>query len=259
MKTYALITGASSGIGLEFARIHASKGGHCILVARSESKLLELQQEWSDKYNVDIKIFAVDLTQPGACQKLYDWVKNEKLEVHILFNNAGFGSYGFFHKTPWQKQANMIDLNVKALTELTYLFLPELIQRRGGHILNNASVAAFLPGPLMAVYFATKAYVLHFSEAVAAEVQDTGVRVTAVCYGPVQSNFQQVSGMDTSRLIKGRTLPDSYTAALFGYQAMLKGKMVAIFGWDNKLMTFLLRLLPRKWVVQMALYVQKSK
>ena len=167
MKNTALITGASSGLGKEFARIHAAKGGDVIIIARRTDKLIGLQKELENKYNVTVKVIAKDLTLPNAAQEIYDEVQQQGIAVKYLINNAGFGGHGKFHERVWEEDLAMIHLNIIALTALTRLFLPDFVTRNQGKILNVSSTASFMPGPLQAVYFATKAYVTFFSNAIA--------------------------------------------------------------------------------------------
>ena len=246
--TTALITGASSGIGLELARVFARNGHDVILVARSEDKLQALQSELSKDYGVQATVFSHDLTDTKAPQALFDQIQQSGLTVDVLVNNAGYGDYKEFAQSNWDKLEGMILLNVLALTHLCRLFLPGMIQRGQGQVLNVSSTAAFQPGPMMAVYFATKAYVLSFSEAIAAETEDKGINVTVLCPGPTQSDFIDRANMDRMALASGSSrdkLPTSAEVAQFGYDALQKGQVVAVHGFTNKLMTFSTRLAPR--------------
>ena len=245
MKNTALITGSSSGIGMEFARHHAAQKGDLVLAARGEKELQALKAELEKAHGVQVRIFPVDLTAPGAVQAIHDTLQKEGVEIDILINNAGFGDFGDFHQADWAKTNTMIQLNITALTELTRRFLPSMVQRRRGRILNVASTAAFFPGPLMAVYYATKHYVLAFSEGISEELKGSGVTVTALCPGPTTSGFQAAADLGESKLVKGKKLPSSKEVALYGYQAMLSGKVVAVHGTTNKLQVFLARFLPR--------------
>ncbi|MFP4090820.1 MAG: SDR family NAD(P)-dependent oxidoreductase [Cyclobacteriaceae bacterium] len=257
MKNIALITGASGGIGAALATEHAKRGGDLILVARSANKLQERQASLKKQYQVKVKVIALDLSKTEAAQELYEQVQAANLQVNFLINNAGFGDYGLFQETDWQKEAQMIDLNMKSLTHLTKLFLPDMVRRKKGYIMNVASTAAFQPGPLMAVYFATKHYVLAFSEAIANEVKESGVRVTALCPGPTASGFQEAASMENSRLVSNKKLPASAEVAAYGYRAMLKGKPVAIHGTMNGLMARGVGFLPRQMVVNMVRRLQE--
>lgn len=232
----ALITGASNGIGLELAKIHAQKGIDLILVARSKTKLEELAEELSSMYKVNIYVICKDLSLENAAQEVFDEVKSNGQQVDYLINNAGFGDYGFFIERSWEKQKQMIDLNILALTQFTQLFAKEMCARKQGKIMNVASIASFLPGPLMSVYYATKAYVLHFSEAINNEVKDFGVTVTALCPGPTTSGFEAAADLEGSALFKGKKLPTSQEVAQYGFTSMMKGKAVAIHKFKNYLM-----------------------
>ena len=251
----ALITGASSGIGLELARIHASKQGTCIIVARSEEKLMELKKEIESTYNTAVIVYSCDLSKEEQVESLINMIHKEGHQVDYLINNAGFGDYGLFHETEWSKEKMMIDLNVKTLTHLTKAFLPGMVERGSGKIMNVASTAAFQPGPYMAVYFATKNYVLSFSEGIARELKGTGVTVTALCPGPTESNFQKNAEMEDSKMVKSMKMPSSRQVAEYGYKAMLKGKTVAIEGFLNYIMANSPRLMPRNWVTKVAMNV----
>lgn len=250
---YALITGASSGIGLELARIHASQKGNLILVARNEASLTALKTELEARHGITVRVIQADLSRQDAAQQVYNTCMQEGWNVHILINNAGFGDFGRFHELELQRAEQMIELNIMALTRLTRMFLPKMVLEKSGKIMNVASTAAFQPGPNMAVYFATKAYVLHFSEAIATELKGTGVSVTALCPGPTISNFQVAAAMEDSKLFNGKKLPSALEVARFGYSAMLKGRMVAVHGFMNRSMAAMVGFLPRKmvmWVVR---------
>ena len=253
----ALITGASNGIGLELAYEHAKNGGNLILIARNSKKLEEIKSEIETKYNVKVNIISKDLSIKNAAQEVYNEVKNLNLQVDYLINNAGFGDFGMFISTKWNKEEEMINLNITALTQFTKLFIKDMIARKNGKILNLASTASFQPGPTMAVYFATKAYVLSFSEAIANEVKEFGVTVTALCPGPTASGFQTAAAMDNAKLFKDKKLPSSKEVAIYGYNAMLKGKTVAIHGTLNYILANAIRLLPRNLVTKIIRQVQE--
>jgi uncharacterized protein len=245
MKNTALITGSSSGIGMEFARYHAAQKGDLVLAARGEKELTQLKAELEKQHGVKVRIFPVDLTEPGVLQDIFDTLQREGIDIDILINNAGFGDFGPFHTANWAKANTMIQLNITALTQLTHLFLPGMVKRRHGKILNVASTAAFFPGPLMAVYYATKHFVLSFSEGISEELKGTGVTVTALCPGPTASGFQAAADLGESKLVKGKKLPTSKEVAIYGYTSMKAGKVVAIHGLPNKFQAFLVRFLPR--------------
>lgn len=255
MKTTALITGASNGIGLELAKEHAKHGGNLVLVARNRQKLEELAKEL-EKAGSKVYIIAKDLSKTDAAQEVYDEVKKQNIQIDYLINNAGFGDYGWFYETDWKKEEQMINLNITALTQFTKLFIKDMVARKNGKVLNVASTASFQPGPGMAVYYATKAYVLHFSEAINNEVSDKGVTVTALCPGATESGFQDAAAMNESNLVKGKKLPTSAEVAAYGYKAMLKGKAVAIHGFMNALMANSVRFTPRNLVVKIVRAMQ---
>lgn len=251
MTNIALITGASSGLGAEFARIHAAKGGDLVLVARRKAKLDALKKELEGQYKVEATVVAKDLSAPGAAEELYKTLKTRKIAVDILINNAGFGGHGLFHERDWEGDRQMINLNVLALTALARAALPDMIKRGGGRILNVASMAGFLPGPLQATYYATKAYVQSFSQALAKEVAGSGVTVTALCPGATATEFADVADMAGVKLFKsGSASADSVAAA--GYDATLEGKALVVPGVQNKLLLFLLRLMPRGLITKIS-------
>jgi uncharacterized protein len=244
----ALVTGASSGIGYELARLFAADGYRLILVARSTDKLEALAQEFLNAFKTETRVISADLGKDGAAAAIV--AELDGAPVDVLVNNAGHGLYGNFAETPLDKELNMIQLNVVALTQLTKLLLPPMIARGAGRVLNVASTAAFQPGPLMAVYYATKAYVLSFSEAIAEELRTTGVTVTALCPGPTKTGFQAGAAMEQSKLVRGKEIMDSKTVARVGFTALMKGKRVVIPGTMNKVMAQSVRFLPRSTVAR---------
>lgn len=252
----ALITGASNGIGLELAREHAAKGGNLVLIARNKSRLDELKIELESKYKVQVYNIGKDLSLPNAALEVYEETHQKNIQIDFLINNAGFGDFGMFVETDWNKELQMINLNISTLTHFTKLYLQDMVKRGNGKIMNVASTAAFQSGPTMAVYYATKAYVLSFSEAVNNEVSDKGVTITTLCPGATESGFQAVAAMEESNLVKGRKLPTSKEVAIYGYAAMLKGKIVAIHGILNYLMANSVRFAPRALVVKLTRKIQ---
>ncbi len=259
MSNTALITGASSGIGLELARIHASRGGNLILVARNKMKLDELKSELEAKYKIRVHIISKDLSEIDSAVEVYDEVKKLNISIDYLINNAGYGDFGLFAETNDEKENRMIFLNIITLTRLTKLFLPEMISRGQGKIMNLGSTASFQPVPLMGVYAATKAYVLSFSEALNNELSGTGVTVTALCPGLTESGFVDAAAMNQSKMAKQKKLPGAKEVAEFGYQAMLKGKAVVVHGYGNRLLTIAQGLVPRGLVVNMTRKLIESK
>jgi uncharacterized protein len=244
-KQNVLITGASSGIGYEFAKIFAKNGYNLVLVARRTQSMEGLKAEFPD---TEITIIQKDLSVDGSCQEVFDEVKD--LQIDILVNNAGFGDTGEFHSLSRDKQTNMIDLNVRALTELTHLFGSRMVERKSGRILNVASVVAFQPGPTMATYFATKAFVLSLSQALSQEWSKYGVQVMALCPGVTQSGFQDAASQSHMDMVKGKNIPTSAEVAQFGYDEMMKGKTLTTYGFMNNVLAFLPRILPRPIVLK---------
>lgn len=248
MKT-ALITGASSGIGLEFARVFAPHKNNLVLVARRKDKLDELADELRSRHGVTVKVIAADLSNMDEVQNIYDLCRDNSIEIEYLVNNAGFGDFTHFADSDWDTTEKMIDLNIKALTKLCRLFIPDMLKRKSGKILNVASTAAFQPGPNMAVYFASKSYVLFLSEALYSELKGTGVGVTCLCPGPTESGFLAVASMEDSTLFKDKKIPSSKEVAEFGYNAMMKNKMTVIHGLINNIMATASSFAPRKLVL----------
>lgn len=256
MKNTALITGASNGIGLELAKVHASKGGDLVLVARNKSKLDELKNELESHYKVSVYTIGKDLSAYNSAQEVYDETTKQNIQIDYLINNAGFGDFGMFVETDWNKELQMINLNITTLTQFTKLYLQDMVRRKSGKIMNVASTAAFQSGPTMAVYYATKAYVLSFSEAVDNEVSDKGVTITTLCPGATESGFQAAAAMEESNLVKGKKLPTSKEVAEYGYTSMMKGKTVAIHGMVNWIMANSVRFTPRAIVVKLTRKIQ---
>lgn len=258
MGNTALITGSSSGIGYELAKIHAEHGDNLVLVARSKNKLDELKSEIEEKNKVRVYTIVKDLSVPDAAREVYDELYEQNIPVEYLINNAGLGDIGLFAESGWTKQLNMINLNITALTHLTRLFLPEMLSRGSGRILNVASTASFQPGPTMAVYFATKAFVLSFSEAVNNEVHNRGLSVTALCPGSTESGFHTVAAGE-GKPLKNRRMMPARKVAEYGYRAMMAGKAVAIPGLKNQIFAAGVRFLPRSFVVMAARKIEENK
>ncbi|MBI1860063.1 MAG: SDR family oxidoreductase [Deltaproteobacteria bacterium] len=252
-KLFTVVTGASSGIGLNFAEIMAADKHDLILVARNQPKLREIASKLSQAHGVEVKVTAADLGKPADVLSLIEQLKG--LDIDTLINNAGIGLYGEFLKTDLAAELNMIQLNITALTQLTKAVLPQMVARRSGKILNVASTAAFQPGPLMAVYYATKAYVLSFSEAIASELEGTGVTVTALCPGATTSGFQDAANAGSSKLFQ-RKLPSASEVAAAGIRAMNAGKRVFIHGAMNRVGVQSVRFLPRTMVTKMVKNIQ---
>jgi len=255
----ALVTGASGGIGREFARIHAERGGDLVIVARSAAKLEDLKKEIEAAHGVAVKVIVKDLTGQNAASELYTEVKESGIEIDYLINNAGFGFLGVFHELPWEKQREMMQLNMIALSELMHLFLPDFVSRNSGHILNVSSTASLMPGPLQAVYFATKAYVASLTNAISEELSDTAVKVTNLMPGATETGFEVTAGMEKTPLFKKTT--SASVVAKAGYDAMLKGKLDIISGltFSQKILTALIPLTPKKIILKQVKQLQQSE
>jgi short-subunit dehydrogenase len=253
----ALITGASFGIGLELARVFAREGYNLVLVARSADKLRQLASELEKLHGTRSLILAVDLTEPGSPAYLLDQTKRADIQVDVLVNNAGFGQYGLFVDNDLEECLQQIQLNVTTLTHLTRLYLPAMVERKSGRIMNVASAAAFQPGPLMAVYFATKAYVLHFSEALANELNGTGVTVTSLCPGATATEFHKRAKATGMRMLKMGAM-DAKTVAEDGYRGLMAGRPVVISGFKNWLVAQSVRFSPRRLVTAIARKTQEG-
>ena len=259
MKNVALITGASSGIGKEIAAIHAENGGDLVVIARSAGKLEELKSQLEKQYGVKVMVIAKDLSEPSAPKEVYDAVKQAGVEVEYLINNAGFGLVGQFHELDWNRQHEMIQLNIVALTALTRLFLPDFVQRNKGKILNVSSTASLMPGPLQAVYFATKAYVTFLSNAIAEELSGTMVTITNLMPGATATEFGAVSGMDKTPLFKKTA--SARSVAEDGYNGMLKGRLDVISGvtGGQKMMMAMIPFTPKKMLLKQVKQMQQVK
>ncbi len=254
----AVITGASLGIGRAFAYVCARDGFDLILVARSQVQLDSLAAELRQSTGSKVLTISQDLSEPGAADEVFQQVSRSGLPVEALINNAGFGLLGPFWEVDRRQQQRMVQLNIAALTDLTRLFLPGFIERRRGRILNVASTAAFQPGPLMAVYYASKAYVVSFSQAVHNEARRFGVTVTCLCPGPTKTEFAQRAGMNATKLFSGKATMSAETVAAIGYRAMKRGKPLVIAGRLNALGAFLTRFAPMRLTAAMARRMQET-
>lgn len=245
----ALVTGASSGIGRHLAEGLAKRGHDLVLVARSEAELTALKTAWESAYSIVVRVVASDLSAPGAAEQLYAAVRAAGPTPDVLVNNAGFGDVGPFHAADAAHLERMLQLNVLALTRLTHLALVEMRARGSGRILNVASCAGFSAGPLMAVYFATKAYVLHFSEAVAHECAGSGVTVTVLCPGATRTDFHTNAGFPaTAKVFNSPFAGDPLHVATYGLRALFAGRRIAVPGFSNRLSLLAIRVLPRRLV-----------
>jgi short-subunit dehydrogenase len=255
MKKTALITGASNGIGKELAIIHAKNEGDLVLVARRKEILEALKSEMEKAYGIKVKVIAKDLSQREAAKEIFEEVTEEGFQIDYLINNAGFGGYGMFYERNTEEDLEMIDLNIISLTLMTKYFLPEMIKRNSGRIMNLASIAAFMPGPLQAVYFATKAYVLSLSHAIATEIAGTKVTITTLCPGPTNTNFAKKANMEDVKLFKNGA--SAQYVAIKGYKAMLKGKREIITDIPMKfLIKLLLPFVPQKIILKQVMSMQ---
>jgi uncharacterized protein len=248
MNEMALITGASSGIGFELAKIFARDKTDLILVSRNVERLKEIARDLESKYGIGVLVIAKNLGNKDAAEEIYDAVKQTGLQVDYLVNNAGFGDFGLFSESDWNRQQEMIAVNIVALTRLCRLFIFDMMTRNQGRILNVASTAAFQPGPLMSVYNATKSYVLLFSEAIGNELKGSGITVTVLCPGPTDTGFLEASRLQESKLFHWFRNADPAEVAEYGYKSMMKGKSLAIHGVLNRFMVFIVRIAPRKLV-----------
>ncbi len=258
MNKTALITGASSGIGYELAKLLARDRCNLVLVARNESKLQQIASELTEKFGVSVKVIAKDLAVPTSPEEIWQELQTAGITIDVLVNNAGYATYGLFAETELESELKMMQLNMVTLTHLTKLLLPGMLERRAGKILNIASTAAFQPGPLMAVYYASKAYVLSFSEALANELQGTGVTVTVLCPGPTASGFQARANMENSKLVKDKSIMDAQQVAAIGYRGLNNNQTVVIPGWKNKFLTLTVRFTPRNLLTKIVRAMQEK-
>ena len=254
----ALITGASSGIGLELAHLFARDSYRLVLVARNRTALRLLGDDLQSRYGITVRIAPKDLAHPASPDELYHELQESGVVLDVLVNNAGFGTAGPFLNTKWTDESEMIQVNIAALTHLTKLFLPQ-IRAREGKLLNVASVAAFPPGPFMSVYYASKAYVLSFSEAVAEEMIGTGVTVTCLCPGPVNTNFQKRAYLQGTAMTNSPLTVDVREVARIGYEGMKQGKRIVIPGWKNRVLVAGMRFAPRNLLTKAVRRLQEKR
>jgi short-subunit dehydrogenase len=254
MPKTALITGATSGLGYEFVKLFAKDGYNLVIVSRNKQKMEQIKQSFQ---NIEIKVIVKDLSEPNAVKEVIEEMDKQGIAIDVLVNNAGFGLLGHFDQLDIQEQLNMIQLNVAALTELTYYLLPKMKQKKDGKILNIASTAAFQPGPLMAVYYATKAYVLSFSEALVEELSDSKVTVTTLCPGPTKTNFGSVANVEGTKMFS-RAM-NAEIVAKQGYNALLNGKRVVVTGGLNKAGTIAAKFLPMSLAAKIAKSIARKE
>jgi len=255
----ALVTGATSGIGLELATLLARDGHDVALVARTRERLDVVARGLSEEFGVRATVLRSDLTRTEAPAEIFDELEARAIALDVLVNDAGFGVHGRFSATPLGRDLAMIQVNIAALTELTKRALPGMLERRRGRILNVASTAAFQPGPLMAVYYASKAYVLSFSEALSNELSGTGVTVTALCPGPTITEFQKAAGVERTALFTGPLVMDAAAVARAGYRGMRRGQRLVIPGVANSVLVQALRVSPRRLATAIIRRIQEDR
>lgn len=249
----ALITGASAGIGKALAELHAALGGNLFLIARRKERLLDLKRTLEGKYGIHVEVLDVDLAANGGPEKVFNATEELGMNVDYLINNAGFSRQGYFHEIEWKTQESMIMLNTKAMVQLCYLFLPGMIERKSGKILNVASSAAFAPGgPLQTIYYATKSFIVSFSQGLACELENTGITVTALCPGATNTEFEEVSGLDKTPLFTREKSFSAEIVAREGYEAMMKGELVKLTALTqvNKFLLKNMNIFPARRILQ---------
>jgi short-subunit dehydrogenase len=256
---WALVTGASSGIGLEFARQLAADGVNVVLVGRSKGALAALASSLESREGIRVEVLEADLADPIAPKTVFNVLEKKRIVIDVLVNCAGFGDYGFFEESDWKKQSDMLQVNVVTLTELTHLVFPGMVSRRRGWILNVASTAAFQPGPLMAVYYASKAFVLSFSQGIANEVADSNVSVTALCPGPTRTGFQKAAKLDSEQPIQGLRMASPESVARAGLLGLKAGKTVVVPGARNRVLAYVARVLPSDFTANYVRGLQEKR
>jgi len=249
MQKYGMITGSTNGIGYEMSKIMAAKKHNLVLVARNKEKLELQKKELKNEFGIEVITYAKDLNKIQSCNEIFEDLISKQIVVNVLVNNAGLGDYGYFVESDWAKVQSVMMVNMVALTRLTFLFGNEMVCAGEGRILNVASVASFMPGPLMAVYYATKAYVLSLSEAVNNEFAGKNVSITSLCPGPVRTGFEETSGLNKSKLFSIFPQASAKNVAEFGYNAMMNGNRTVIYGFMFKFMIFSLRFFPKFLVI----------
>lgn len=256
MADTALVTGAAGGIGYEFCKLLAYKGYNLVMVDMDARGLENASSLLSQEVNSSIHSFVQDLSTEDAASSIVSFIQEKGLEIDLIFNNAGFGNFGYFAESNWDKDRAMLQVHVVTATYLIKLLLPGMISRGKGYILNNASVAAFVPGPLMSTYHASKSYLLNFTQALANEMKGTGIKATVICPGMTKTNFAKANGNDDPN-IKFNIMDSNYVAE-YAFEALMRGKVVAIPGFWNKLSAFLPRLLSRHTVANMVGNIQRK-
>jgi len=258
-RRLAIITGASEGLGRDLAACYAEAGFDLLLVARRQDLLFTLASELTQRFHVACEVLAADLSRPDECERVLRAVEPDRRRLYALVNNAGLGTHGWFHELPMERQRTLIDVNVTALTHLSRGVLPWLRANGRGHIMNMASVASFQPGPLMATYYASKAYVLSLSEALHNESRGSGVTVTAVCPGPTRTGFARSAGIAPSAPAGGAPAMHSAHVARLAFRGTMSGKRVVVTGFRNKVATFVGRYFPRAFTAEMVRAIQMRR
>lgn len=259
MKKTALITGATGGLGIEFAQKLAQEGYDLLISARSEEALNKLKKDIEKEYSVKVIPMALDLSDLKSVDVLYQYTQKHNLFIHTLINNAGFGDFGMFSKRDWTKLEAMMQVNILALVKLTHLYLEDMIKYNQGNILNVASIASFQAGPLMAIYYASKAFVLSFTESLSVELKHTHIHVSALCPGPTKTGFEKNASLETSGLFKNLKNDSATTVVSYGLNQLKKNKVIAIPGLFNKIMVVLSKFAPRRLVRSIVYFIQKEK
>ena len=252
----ALVTGASGGIGKGIAQAAAREGWHLVLTARTTAGIEAYADDWRRRHGIEIVALAQDLSLPGGAQALFEQVQARGLRIDALVNNAGIGVFGEFAETDLDAELGMLRLNIEAPTVLAKRFLPGLLER-GGRILNIASVAAFPPGPYLAAYYGSKAYLRAWSEGIAEELERRGVAVTVFCPGPVRTRFAERAQARRSALFRGAHLPDGDTVGRAAWQACMQGRQLVVHGVAGKLLVFLMRFTPRRLIARIVRHASR--
>ena len=258
MQQAALITGASSGIGAELARCHARRGGDVVLVARRRDRLETLAAELTRDHGIAAQVLPEDLADPAAPARIVDALAAEGIAVEVLVNNAGYGAHGNFHEQPWPTNRDLVQVNCTALIELTHRLVPAMVARGRGRVLNVGSTAGFVPGPLQATYYASKAFVNTHSQALSNELRSTGVTVTVLCPGPVATEFGEVAGTANTNLFAYWVAPAARVAE-DGYRAMERGRPLLVQGWLNKVLIAGSALTPRPLLLAMSRFAMEKR
>jgi len=247
MRKFALITGASRGIGLAFAELLARQGYDLLLVARSQDQLLSVKKRLQNSFNVEVVIFLVDLSLPSSPQELVNFIDNNKIEIGMVINNAAFGYNGKYSNLAWEQEIKMINLNIVSSVYITKYFLNKMLKSNSGSIINVISTVAFAPGPYMSSYSASKAYMLSYTESLAEEIKGSEVKLMALCPGPTRTNFHYQSGINFSEAELNQ-MPTAEQVAVYAYSLLRKNQVVVIHGWANKILVISLRFLPRNLI-----------